>query len=141
MLKFITRTFRTRQFARFLLAGASSALLQWLARFGLGAIFDFPTAVVLAFGVGVTVGFGLNLMFVFPASGGSRRRAALWYVTVNLLGFPLVWAVSVLFGDVLLAKALPHEQAEAVGNGLGILSPVAVNFLFHKYVTFRETRH
>jgi len=131
------RPFMTRQFAGFLLVGGTAAAAQWLSRFAFSQIFPYAGALVAAYGVGVVVAFELNRRFVFPAAGLAARTQFLRFAAVNVVSFAMVWVVSMLLGDLLLPKMLPLDWAQALGHGVGVLSPAAVNFLLHRNFTFR----
>lgn len=129
----------SRQFARFLAAGGTAALLHWLARFAFDAFMSFGLAVVLAYAVGILVAFVLNRTFVFPRSARPVRDEMAIFTIVNIASFPLVVAISVLMGVYVLPQFLSLELAKAIGHGAGVLSPVLVNFAAHKWITFRIT--
>lgn len=125
------------QFALFLLVGGTAAAAQWLSRFAFGAFLPYPAAVASAYGVGVIVAFELNRRFVFPAASNGRRQQFLRFLMVNVVSFIVVWLVSMLFGEVLLPRILKRDWAEAIGHGIGILSPVLLSYGLHKHFTFR----
>jgi len=130
----------SRQFAAFLLVGGAAAAAQWLSRFAFNAILPYAGAVAVAYGVGVLVAFELNRRFVFPSAAGERRAQFARFLLVNAISFTLVWLVSMLLGEVLLPKVMERQRAEAVGHGIGILSPVLLSYLLHKHFTFRAKR-
>lgn len=129
-----------RQFAIFLLVGGTAAAAQWLSRFAFNAILPYAGAVAAAYGVGVLVAFELNRRFVFPNTMGRRRAQFARFLLVNAVSFTLVWLVSMLLGEILLPKVMERQWGEAVGHGLGILSPVLLSYLLHKHFTFRAER-
>lgn len=130
--------FASRQFLKFLLAGGTAALLQWLSRFAFSHVVDFAWAVALAYLVGLATAFVLNKLFVFGASGRPVTTEMTYFALVNAVSFPIVWGVSILFGVFLLPQFLSRPLAEALGNAIGIVSPVGLSFLLHKFVTFRK---
>jgi putative flippase GtrA len=137
MIARLAAHFLNRQFAGFLVVGGFAALLQWVSRFVFGQWMPYQASVVAAFMVGLTAGYILNVVFIFPHSQRSRGAQILLFSVFNLLGLPVVWGVSVVLGVMLLPHVMTRPLAEAVGNGIGILSPVAINFLLHKTFTFR----
>jgi putative flippase GtrA len=134
--------FISTKFLRFLMAGGVAAALQWGSRFGFSQLTTYSNSVLLAYLVGLISGFILSRVFVFQSTSGSLGKQALLFVLVNLAGLPLVWGLSIFLGTVFLPNFLAEFEAQALGNGIAILSPVAVNFILHKYFTFRnvETR-
>jgi putative flippase GtrA len=125
------------QLALFLLVGGTAAGAQWLARFPLNRVMPYPAAVVLAFGLGMAVAFELNLRFVFPPAGDARHRQFVRFFLVNILSFATVWAVSMVLGSLLLPRFMARDLAEALGHGVGVLSPALASYFLHKHFTFR----
>jgi putative flippase GtrA len=130
--------FRTAQFLRFLIVSGGALLVHWAARMVLDIWIDYGAAVVVAYGVGILVGYTLNRIYVFPKSGRAARTELLLFLAVNLVSFPPVLFLSWLLGRVLLPHVLPATFAEAAGHGIAITSPVFFNFAAHKYVTFQQ---
>jgi len=134
----ISRFFLNRQFVLFLFAGGTAALLQWISRILFSSYVSYGVAVPLAYVVGLVTAYTLNILFVFKKSANSRRREILYFIGVNLVGLPIVWIVSVFLGAVMLPRFMARPTAEALGNAIGILSPVLLSFVLHKTVTFRD---
>lgn len=131
------RALLSSQLALFLLVGGSAATAQWLARFPLNLIMPYPAAVVVAYGVGMAIAFELNRRYVFPAGADARHRQFVRFFMVNILSFATVWAVSVGLGSVLLPRFMAPALAEALGHGVGVLSPALASYFLHKHFTFR----
>jgi putative flippase GtrA len=127
------------QLALFLLVGGTAAGVQWLARFPLNRVMPFAAAVVVAYAIGMFIAFELNRRFVFPEGGDARHRQFVRFFLVNILSFATVWAVSVVLGSVILPRFMSLQAAEAVGHGLGVLSPALASYFLHKHFTFRAT--
>ncbi|MDB5437915.1 MAG: GtrA family protein, partial [Caulobacteraceae bacterium] len=132
MIARLKAAFLTPQFARFLLVGGLAAFLQWASRFIFAHWMSYSLAVLAAYAIGLSSAYILNAMFVFERSGRSRAGEIAYFTAVNLAALPVVWGVSMLFGALLLPHLMPRQMAEAIGNAIGILSPVAVYFLLHK---------
>ena len=127
----------SRQFAAFLLVGGTAAAAQWLSRFGFSYVAPYAGAVVAAYGVGVLVAFELNRRFVFPSAGEDRRGQFMRFLAVNALSFVVVWLVSMLLGEMLLPRFMRRDWAEAIGHGIGVLSPAVLSYALHRRYTFR----
>lgn len=127
----------SHQFVLFLLVGGTAAAAQWLSRFAFAAFLPYAAAVAAAYGVGLIIAFELNRRFVFPAAQDARRRQFARFLLVNALSFLVVWTVSMLLGEVLLPRVMSADWAEALGHGIGILSPVLLSYGLHKRYTFR----
>ena len=85
----------------------------------------------------MAIAFELNRRYVFPAGADGRHRQFMRFFTVNILSFVTVWAVSVGLGSVLLPRFMAPALAEAVGHGVGVLSPALASYFLHKHFTFR----
>lgn len=131
------RPFAGRQFGAFLLVGGAAAGAQWLSRFGFSYFLPYAGAVVAAYAVGMGLAFELNRRFVFPTANDDRRRQFIRFVAVNAVSFVVVWMISMLLGEVLLPHFMRRDWAEAIGHGLGLLSPAVLSFVLHRRYTFR----
>lgn len=126
-----------RRIGRFLLAGGFAALVNWGARFPLGAIMPFGASVIVAYCIGMVVGFFLYRFFVFEAHEGSAGDQLWKFVIVNAIGAVEVWALAVFFAH-WLAPAVgwtlwtePISHAAAIGIG------AATSYVGHRLLTFR----
>ena len=131
------RALLSSQMTLFLLVGGSAAAAQWLVRFPLNLVMPYAAAVVVAYGVGMTIAFELNRRYVFPAGADARHKQFVRFFLVNILSFATVWAVSVGLGSILLPRLMAPALAEAVGHGVGVLSPAFASYFLHKHFTFR----
>ncbi len=122
--------------ARFLLAGGTAALLNWLVRFPLSYILPFAAAVTIANIIGMVFGFVAYRHFVFP---GSRRLLAHQlrdFIVVNLFSMAVVVAVSVVFAGYVLPSMGLHWQAEAIAHAIGIGAGAVSNYFGHRQFSF-----
>jgi putative flippase GtrA len=126
----------TGEFGKFVLAGGTAAAANFASRFGFDLLLPYAGAVAAAYGVGVVTAFTLNRMFVFPASGKKLRHEISWFFLFNLIAFPVVIGASAglawLFGHVV-----DKPLAQTAAHAIGIVLPAVVNFVAHKFVTFR----
>lgn len=130
------RHFLSRQFLGFLAVGGLAALLHWLSRLLLSTWMPFAWAVAMAYGVGMTVAFLLNSVFVFPDSVKPISAQARDFVLVNLAFFPLVWAVSIYVNAGLKALGMNHHSEE-LAHAIAISMPLLATFLLYKFVAFK----
>ncbi len=131
------RVLLSSQLALFLLVGGTAAATQWLVRFPLSMVMPYAAAVVCAYAVGMGIAFELNRRFVFPAGADARHRQFVRFFLVNILSFATVWVVSVGLGAYLFPRFMAPSLAEALGHGLGVLSPALASYFLHKHFTFR----
>jgi len=128
---------RFRGVGRFLLAGGVAALANWSSRFVFSEYFGYEVAVVLAFFVGLAVGFVLMRGWVFEARGRSYPRQAVYYVLVNLVALIQTFFISVLLAKWVLPSVGVNDAAEGIAHLVGVLVPVASSYFGHKFITFK----
>lgn len=133
----IVGLYASAQFMRFLAVGGVALILHWLSRFAFNMVVGYGSAIVLAYLVGMAVAFVLNKIFVFPYSDRPVGAEAFLFFLVNIAAFPFVWLVAYVLGEKVLAELMPRDIALAVAHGFAITLPVFVNFILHKFVTFR----
>lgn len=124
------------QIVRFLLLGGLAAAVNWLARIVLSLALPFPTAVLVAYMIGMSAGFTLYRAYVFPRSALPVPVQIGCFLAVNAVGATVVMAVSLGLVDIVLPAAGYAFQAEAVGHGIAIGVGAVTNFLGHKHLTF-----
>ncbi|MEA2953639.1 MAG: hypothetical protein QOJ96_3159 [Alphaproteobacteria bacterium] len=125
------------QFARFVLVGGVALMLHWLSRFIFNWFVGYGWAILLAYGIGMLAGFILNKVYVFPYSERPLHFEASFFLVVNIIAFPVVWAVAYVLGEWVLQNWMSRELALALGHAFAIVLPVFANFALHKFITFR----
>jgi putative flippase GtrA len=133
----IVSLYLSMQFARFLVVGGVALSLHWLSRFIFNVFVSYAWAIPLAYLVGVLVAFALNKLYVFPYSSHSLKSEMFFFFVVSITAFPVVWAAAYVLGEWIFATWMGRQAALALGHGTAILLPVFVNFLLHKFITFR----
>ena len=126
-----------RRIGRFLLAGGFAAFVNWAARFPLNEIMPFSAAVLVAYGVGMVVGFFLYRLFVFEAHGGDARSQLWKFILVNAVGAVEVWLLALVFvhwlapavGWTLWVEPIAHAAAIGIGAD--------PSYVGHRLLTFR----
>jgi putative flippase GtrA len=127
----------SRRFALFLLAGAIAAGANYGSRFGFSVWFDYPTAIVLAYLVGMAVAFALMRQYVFEGHGKALGPQVLKFAGVNLLAVLQTLIVSLVLARWALPAIGVVEQAEAIAHAVGVAVPVVTSYLGHRHATFR----
>lgn len=124
---------------RFLFAGGSAALLNWLIRFPLSSFMPYGAAVTAATAIGMVAGFFLYKHLVFQ---GSER--SLWLQVRDFIGVNIVAGVITVLSAMILSsgpwwpeayKVYAPGASHMAGIGIGAV----VNFFGHKLFTFRRT--
>jgi len=126
------------QFLIFLLVSGGAAGVNLAARAAFSLFFNYPVAVSLAYAIGMTVAFVLNMIYVFPNSAKSLSHKVVFFILVNAAAFPLVLAVSWVLGDLLMPRFINVSLAETLGHAVGVMSPAFSSFALHKFFTFRS---
>lgn len=122
---------------RFLLAGGSAALLNWIVRFPLSMFMPYAAAVSLATAIGMVAGFFLYKHLVFQGSTRSLWLQVRDFIGVNIVaGVVTVVAALVLSSGPWWPEAYRHF-APSVSHLAGIGIGAVVNFFGHKIFTFR----
>ena len=136
-LRRVVSFYLSAQFARFLLVGGVALACHWLSRFVFNWAVDYAWAIVVAYLVGILVAFVLNKIYVFPYSERSLNFEMSFFFFVNIVAFPVVWAVAYVLGEWVLINYMERQYALGVAHGFAITLPVFVNYALHKLVTFR----
>ena len=134
----ITDLYLSKQFLAFLLAGGVAMGVNWVVRIILDIWMPFLGAVMVAYCVGMATANILKARFVFPSNPQHRRRELLYFIGFNVAAFPFVLLISYLLGSVLFSIIMPAAWARAVGHLIALASPAVVNFVAHKFITFRQ---
>lgn len=137
MTQFVRAIF-DHQVVRFLLLGGFAAAVNWLVRFPLSLIMPMGWAVVVAYAIGMTVGFQLYRTWVFPGSIRPVWQQTQVFVAVNLIGAAVVLGITLTLLSLLEPLALPAFVREGLAHGIAIGLGAAVNFIGHKTLTFRR---
>ncbi|SDR48159.1 GtrA family protein [Pseudovibrio sp. Tun.PSC04-5.I4] len=128
-----------RQIVRFLFAGGFAAFVNWVLRIGLSVFLPFWLAVLLAYFIGMSIGYTLYKRFVFVGAEepDSVKRQIVIFLGVNLLSAMIVLGLSVGLRELLLG-VLPLFFAQALAHGTAIAIGAVTNYLGHKAITFRK---
>jgi putative flippase GtrA len=127
----------TRQFARFLLAGAVAALANFLSRIAFSTVMVLEAAVVLAYCVGMAVAFALMRSQVFPPSQAPLSRQVVLFAAVNLAAVLQTLVVTLLLARWALPAMGVQQWVEEIAHAIGVAVPVVTSYLGHKHLTFR----
>ena len=125
------------EFARFLGVGGIAAVANLVSRYVLDFSLPFEAAVVLAYIVGMVVGF---FLFQRMLARSSRIDATVIvrFVWVNIFGATLAWAVSTLMARQVLPVLGWGWQPFEVAHLCGVAAPAITSYFLHKHYTFAE---
>lgn len=123
------------EFARFLGVGGIAALANLVSRYFLDFVLPFEVAVVLAYMVGMVVGFFLFQKMLFGGSGIDARRV-IRFTWVNIFGATLAWAVSTLMARQVLPVLGWTWHPFEIAHLCGVAAPAVTSYFLHKHYTF-----
>lgn len=95
----------------------------------------FEAAVILAYMVGMLVGFMLFTRFVFSGHAPTARSISR-FIWVNLFGAGLSWGVSTLMARQILPGIGWAWHPFEVAHLFGVAAPAISSYFLHKYYTF-----
>lgn len=126
-----------REFLLFLIAGGISAGVNYGSRFIFNVWVSYPTAIVLAYLVGMTVAFVLMRQYVFAGRGKALGPQAVTFTIVNLLAVLQTLVVSLLLARWALPEFGVVKHAEAIAHLVGVSVPIATSYFGHRMATFK----
>lgn len=129
--------FFSQQFLKFLLAGGVAALTHWYARYALTPALGYVSALVVAYAVGIAVGYILNAWLVFSNAKTTRAKQMRYFVLFNLAMAPIVILLSYFLSEFAFSSSRMTYHPREIAHALAVTSPIFINFLFHKFFTFR----
>ena len=119
------------------MAGGAAAAANFGSRFLFSLWVRYEWAIVLAFLVGLTVGFLLMRGYVFNASGKSFWRQAALFLAVNLFALLQTLLVSVALDRWVLPFLGVVSRTEALAHMVGVLVPMVTSYYGHRMATFK----
>jgi putative flippase GtrA len=134
----VVKTFASRQFVRFLIAGGIAAGVNFTVGFLLSGRLPLYGDIVVGYLAGMLTAFFLFEQNVFGEHVESRSKSVRIFIVVNILGLFQTWIVFALLKDYLFPLAgydvYPAEMARAIA----IIVPTFTSFLGHKFFTFKQ---
>jgi putative flippase GtrA len=126
-----------QQFLRFLLAGGAAAAANYGSRFVFSLWLRYEWAIVLAFLVGLAVGFVLMRAYVFNAQDKALGPQVAKFLAVNLFALMQTLLVSVALARWVLPVMGVVSHTEALGHLAGVLVPTVTSYFGHRLATFK----
>ncbi|MGI3900304.1 MAG: GtrA family protein [Janthinobacterium lividum] len=125
-----------RRFLAFLMTGGLAAGVNVVSRIVFEGVMPYESAVILAYGVGMTTAFFLARLFVFSASGRSLHVEYGRFALVNVAALIQVLVVSIGLAKLVFPALHITWNAELIAHVVGVLSPVVVSYHGHKRFSF-----
>ena len=124
------------QIFSFVLAGMFAAFLNILSRFVFSFYLNYYTSIIFAYVIGMVAAFLLMRRFVFSLSKKPLRYQFMKFVVVNMFNLTLTLIVSAVLFNLLSSLVLNYEFRELISHSVGVLVPIIISFLAHKYYSF-----
>ena len=124
------------QIFSFVLAGMFAAFLNILSRFVFSFYLNYYTSIIFAYVIGMVAAFLLMRRFVFSLSKKPLRYQFMKFVVVNMFNLTLTLIVSAILFNLLSSLVLNYEFRELISHSVGVLVPIIISFLAHKYYSF-----
>ncbi len=124
------------EFAHFLAIGGVSAMANLGSRYLLDLALPFEVAVVLAYAVGMVVGFALFQLTMFQGHSVIQPRRMVRFLWVNLFGVTLAWAVSSLLARLILPVIGWDWHPFEIAHLAGVAAPALSSYYLNKHYTF-----
>lgn len=124
---------------RFLAAGGSAAVLNMGSRWLFGHVTSYELSVALAYGVGVASAFVLMRLFVFEPAGDAPHAQFSRFVLVNVLGFAVVWVVSVGLARGVFPTLGFRWHADTVAHAFGVATSALTSYQGHRLFSFKAS--
>jgi len=123
--------------ARFVLAGAVAASVNFGSRVLLSLALPFAAAIVCAHALGMATAFVLIRQFVFKEATNRLHEQLAWFIAVNVLAAIQTLIVSLALADFVLPWAGVSWHAHEIAHAAGILAPIFTSYVAHQRLTFR----
>lgn len=125
------------QFIIFVLLNGFAAIINFLSRILFSHFVNYPTAIVLAYIVGMCTAYLLCKMFVFESIQNKVTKQILYFVLINAFALLQTLLISILFAKYILHFLHHTSLQEAIGHFIGLCAPVISSYFGHKYITFK----
>lgn len=106
------------------------------SRYLLDLALPFEVAVVLAYVIGMAVGFALFQLTMFHDKNIIQSGPMIRFLWVNLFGVTFAWAVSALTARILLPAISWDWHPFEIAHLAGVAAPAISSYLLNKYYTF-----
>jgi putative flippase GtrA len=133
----VIRSFLSKEFLGFLIAGGIAATVNFLSRIYFNQFYSFSVSVVFAYLLGMLTAFILARVFVFNKSSQSIGRSIVIFSLVNVLALTQTWLISMGLNYYVLPRLGVERFVPEISSAIGIIFPVFTSYLGHKYWSFK----
>jgi putative flippase GtrA len=127
----------SREAFKFLICGSLAAAVNWAARIALSLAMPFEAAVIVAYVIGMTVGFILYRGVVWSDRTSSLKEQIVGFIVVNAFSAAIVFASALGLRSFVTLIVGPGAITDAFAHGAAIAIGAVANFIGHRTVTFR----
>ena len=132
-----SRLFINAEFIKFVMAGGVAALINFSSRIILSFVFDYVTAIVIAYLLGMATAYGLCRLFVFLPTRNNNLQQIGYFSLVNIFAILQTLAVSLVLVSYLHFFTDDIALREALAHFVGVCIPIFTSYLGHKFLTFK----
>lgn len=125
------------QFALFVAAGGTAALVNFGSRIALSRFMPYVPAIVVAYCIGMATAFLLNRAFVFAGATNPMREQVAWFVLVNAVAVAQTVLISLFFARVVFPWVGMGFHPDTLAHAVGVVAPVFTSYLGHKRLSFK----
>ena len=133
----MAKTFISKQFFHFLVAGGIAACINFSVGFVLAGLVPLHGDIVVGYLAGMLTAFFI-FEKVFGEHSESREKSVQIFILVNLLGLVQTWVVYVILKDYLFPGINYHLYAAEMARAIAIIVPLFSSFIGHKFFTFKQ---
>lgn len=126
----------SRQFLGFLFTGGIAGAINFLSRIFLSSYFDFSTAVVIAYLIGMASAFMMVRSLIFLDDKKPMHHSMVRFLIINIIGLAQTWGISVALELYIFPYAGMKFYSAEIAHIIGLAFPVATSFYGHKKWTF-----
>lgn len=121
----------------FLICGGFTTTINLVARYFLSTWLPYWLAIVLAYSLGMLIGFVLFKRVVYKAGDSNQTsREIILYLGVNGISMAVTVGISYLFRDVFFPMISFNFWPQDTAHFIGVFWGAVSNFFGHKYITF-----
>ncbi len=120
----------------FLLVGGSAAFINWVARIILSLWLQYELSVLLAYIIGMIVGYLGYRFLVYQASNSSTQTEIMRFIAVNVFSGVIVVGVASLLVRLILPFLGQNMFVAETGHAIAIALGAFINYHAHAHITF-----
>ena len=125
----------TKQFVYFVIAGGSSALLNFFIRLMIRPYLGFVLSAVLSYSIALVCAFFLYRKLVFPFSSTSIKTQGIRFIVIQVSFMPVAIYIFSILTSLFYTVGL-EDYAEPTAHIISIGAPALITFLLYKFFVF-----